>query len=66
MTMNSFSSKKKTKENGEDSFFRPFLKNERLNTFANKITDHVADRAGESIDKLIDRFFHNKKHHSNQ
>jgi F0F1-type ATP synthase delta subunit len=66
MAMNSFFRKKKTTEAEKDSFFGSFLKNEKLNAAFNKITDHIADRAAEVIDQLIDKFFHKKKHHSDE
>jgi len=58
MTMNSFCSKRKNKEDGKDSLFGSFLKNEKLNSVADKITDHIANRAADGIDKLIDKLFH--------
>src|SRR6185503_2802722 len=66
ITMNSFCSKKKNKENEKDGLFGSFLKSEKLNTVADKITDHVANRAAEGIDKLIDKIFHKKKHRPNE
>ncbi|MFI5129146.1 MAG: hypothetical protein ACHQFX_04115 [Chitinophagales bacterium] len=66
MTMNSFSTKRKNKEDGKDSLFGSFLKNEKLNSFADKITHHIASRAADGIDKLIDKMFHKKKHQSSE
>jgi len=65
MAMNSFFSQRKKKGEENDGLFGSFLKNEGLNSVADKITAHIASRAADSIDKLIDKLFHNKKHHSN-
>jgi hypothetical protein len=61
MAMNSFFRKNKNEE--KDNIFGSFLKNEKLNTFVNKITDHITERAEEGIDKLIDKIFHKKNRH---
>ena len=66
ITMNSFCSKKKNNENGKAGLFASFLKDEKLNTVADKIKDHVASRAAEGIDKFIDKIFHKKKRRSNE
>ena len=62
MTMKSFCSKRTNKEEGKESLFGSFLKSERLNSVADKITDHIAGRAANGIDKVLDKLFHKKKH----
>jgi len=66
MAMNSLCGKKKNKEDGKDDLFGSFLKNEQLNAVADKITDHIGNRAADGIDKLIDKLFHKKKHPSGE
>lgn len=63
MTMNSFFHKKKQEdEKQENGFFNSFFKNENFKAAINNITDHIADRAAEGIENLINRIFQKKKH----
>ena len=66
MAMNSLFCNKNNKEEDKESRFGSFLKNEKINTVVNKITEHIADRAADGIDKLIDKIFARKKHHSTE
>jgi len=64
MTMNSFFQHKpngqETKGNGA------FFKNEKLNSVISKFSDHVAERAAEGLEKIVDRLFQKKKHEPDQ
>ncbi|MEI9908206.1 MAG: hypothetical protein WDO71_00135 [Bacteroidota bacterium] len=61
MFVNSIFAMRKDKEEGKSGFFDSFFKNEHFNAAVNKITDRIADRAGEGIDTLIDKIFHKRK-----
>jgi hypothetical protein len=61
MMMNSICRKQKTKEEERHSFFDSVLKNEKLNNIINKMSGHIADRAAEGIESLLNKIFHSKK-----
>ena len=61
MMMNSILHSEKSKENGKANFFESAFKNEKVNSFVNRITTHIADRAAKGIDELVDRLFKQKK-----
>jgi hypothetical protein len=61
MSMNSIFHKKKNEESSKSHFFDSFFKNDGFNAVVNKITDHIANRASDGIDSLIDKIFHKKK-----
>ncbi|HEY6504802.1 MAG TPA: hypothetical protein VIZ28_12555 [Chitinophagaceae bacterium] len=61
MFMNSFFSSRRNKEEGRSSFFDSFFKNENFTAAINKVTDHIANRAAEGIENLVDKIFQKKK-----
>jgi hypothetical protein len=61
MMMNSFCHREKSDKNGKGNFFDSAFKNEKVNSFVNRITGHIADRAAKGIDELLDRLFKQKK-----
>ena len=62
MIMNSFFHRRKHKEDeGKTSFMDSFFKSESFRNAVNTAADHIANRAAEGIEKLVDKIFHNKK-----
>lgn len=59
--MNSFSSKKKQEREKKNDFFDSLFKNENFYSAINKVTEHIANRAADGIDSLIDKIFHKRK-----
>lgn len=60
MFMNSISCKSNRHEEHKNGFFDSFFKNDSFNATVNKITDHIANRAAEGIEDLLDKIFHKK------
>jgi hypothetical protein len=59
--INSFLCRKKYQENGKEGFFRSAFRNEKFNTFIDKVVDKFSDRAADGIDHLFEKIFHKKK-----
>ncbi len=65
MTMNSIFSRSSSKESGKErikeKLFNSIWENERIHEGINKIIGHLADRASEGIENLIDKILHRKE-----
>lgn len=61
MTMNSFFKKSERHHEAKSGFFDSFFKSESFNAAIHKATDHIASRAAESIEDLVDKIIDRKK-----
>lgn len=48
------------KENITQRLTGSLLNNQKVQTVLEKLTDHLADKAAEGLDKLVDKLFHKK------
>jgi hypothetical protein len=60
MAINSLFHKKKKNEDSTEGFFDSFIKNDTIKTVVSKVTDHIADRAADGINDLIDKLTNKK------
>ena len=61
MAMNSFFCSKKSKSHDKENLFTELLNNDKMNSVIGKVTDRMAERAANGIDKLVDKVFSKKK-----
>jgi len=61
MTVNSiFNRSSSGKEKVKEKFFSSIWENEKIQNGVNKIISHLADRAAEGIENLVDKILHRK------
>jgi hypothetical protein len=60
MTMNSVFSGHESKRNGNNGFWKSFLKNDGFNSAVDSIAGNIATKAAEGLNEWLNKFMHKK------